>query len=116
MSKIKTVYMTSDNKVHASIHAATEHQLSIDNSNDDLVNRYLESYDYRNNRYSMNELGLWEVRGEDPNCDFGGHHHQPYICTYNGKFIDALKEAVKHGSWMTWGAGGSIKKIEPIKV
>lgn len=61
--------------------------------------------------HTLNELGVWEIRGEDPNCDFGGHHHEPVLATVEG----VLKDIIAHGTnlprFWQWGAGGSFRKI-----
>jgi len=63
-------------------------------------------------KHSLHERGVWEVRGEDPNCDLGGPHHEPYIGTYTGVLADVITIAVDSGSFWQWGAGGSIKRID----
>lgn len=83
---------------------------------EDLVVKYKNTYGYRNNRYPDHQEGIWEVRGEDPNCDFGGSHHQPYLGTFSGKYIDVVNMAVNLGGFWTWGAGGEIKLVTIKKV
>lgn len=80
------------------------------------IEHYLKSYHYQHNAYSVNEEGIFEVRGEDPNCDFGGPHHQPLLFVAQGKFIDILTRAVKTNNWMTCGSGGTITKLKIDKV
>jgi hypothetical protein len=67
-------------------------------------------------KHSLDEVGLWEICGEDPNCDFGGHHHQPYIDTVHGKLKDAIEFGVTHKDFWQWGGGGRIRKIEVRQV
>lgn len=62
-------------------------------------------------KYSHNMYGTWNVYGEDPNPDFGGHHYEPKIGTVEGKFIDALKWAVQQPAWFQWGSGGRIEAV-----
>lgn len=38
----------------------------------ELIAKYKDSYNYKENPYPDTQVGVWEVRGEDPNCDFGG--------------------------------------------
>lgn len=78
----------------------------------DLVNNYL-SHQHKS-QYSANEEGIWEVFGEDENCDLGGPHHQPFLGRFEGRFIDVLTHAVALPAFYTWGGGGEIKKHEPI--
>ena len=35
-------------------------------------------------KHQLNEYGTWEVRGEDPNCDMGGYHHEPLLGYFEG--------------------------------
>lgn len=60
--------------------------------------------------HSLDEYGVWEVRGEDPNCDMGGHHHEPLLGLFEGKLEDVIAHATSLPNWFQWGAGGSIKK------
>lgn len=59
-----------------------------------------------------NPFGLWEIRGEDPNCDFGGHHHEPLLTRIEGNYFDAVELALSLTGFFSWGGGGSIKKVE----
>lgn len=80
--------------------------------------------DFLNRNDSMNDLvliepskqGVWRICGEDPNCDFGGYHSQPYLETVSGKLLDVVKYAVELPRFWSWGAGGSITEviIKPI--
>jgi hypothetical protein len=63
-------------------------------------------------KHNMDETGIWEVRGEDPNCDMGGSHHQPYLGTYEGTLRDVAEAAVEMSGFWQWGGGGSIKKLK----
>lgn len=68
---------------------------------------------------SLTDYGLWRVRGEDPNCDFGGHHHEPELGIFEGKLHDVIEYAVRLPRWYTWGYGGSIEpygKKEIMKI
>lgn len=66
--------------------------------------------------YSRDTYGIWEIRGEDPNCDLGGSHHEPYLGTFEGKLGDIIKKAVTMKRFYTWGGGGNIKKVDITKV
>lgn len=63
-------------------------------------------------KYPLNTEGIWEIRGEDPNCDWGGHHHQPYLATLRGRLRDVITLAVEMPGFWNWGAGGSITLIQ----
>ena len=71
-------------------------------------NRLLENH-------SLNEKGLWKVRGEDPNCDLGGYHHQPDLGVVDGTLQEALEYGVMHKDFYHWGAGGDFEKLDIIK-
>ncbi len=66
-------------------------------------------------KYSLDTQGIWRIRGEDPNCDLGGHHHQPDL----GLFDGTLREAIEHGTGLPgfwqWGAGGNFSLVEITK-
>ncbi len=83
---------------------------------EDLVAKYKSGYSYTTNKYPDDQEGVWEVRGEDPNCDWGGHHHPPYLGTFSGKYIDVVTMAVNMSSFWTWGSGGEIKAVKIKKV
>ena len=46
-------------------------------------------------KHSLEETGLWKIRGEDPNCDFGGHHYQPELGIVEGRLVDVINYAVQ---------------------
>jgi len=85
-----------------------------------LYQQYTEvSYSGREllKKHSLDETGTWEIVGEDPNCDLGGHHYQPKLGMVEGRLGDIIAYAVELPSFWTWGAGGDIKKIgKPIKI
>lgn len=50
-----------------------------------------------------NAEGEWEIYGEDPNCDMGGHHHTPYLCTVSGTYKDVVEYALGLRGFYSWG-------------
>jgi hypothetical protein len=78
---------------------------------------FLNTYSGREliKKYSLDEEGLWQIKGEDPNCDMGGSHHQPDLGIVEGKLSDVIEYAVTIQGFWTWGSGGNIKKIDNIK-
>jgi len=62
-------------------------------------------------KHTLDEVGVWEVRGEDPNCDFGGSHYNPLIGHFEGQLDDVIRRVVDHPQFWTWGSGGCITKI-----
>jgi len=82
------------------------------------IERYLKTYFGRKliKKYSLNEYGTWRIQGEDPNCDFAGHHHLPDIANVTGTLQEVLNFAVVQPSFYSWGSGGKITKIEIINL
>ena len=83
----------------------------------DKVNNYLQGYNGKEllKEHKLDEEGIWEVRGEDPNCDFGGPHHNPFLGHFEGKLEDVIIHAVSLKGFWVWGGGGEIKKFnEPL--
>ncbi len=113
---MKQVFQAEDGQVFETASACQTHEMLLARKRDDNLTKYKNGYSYQNSKYSDNEYGTWQVYGEDPNCDFGGHHHSPYLATYQGKFIDVARKAVELVGFWQWGAGGEIRKIEVNKV
>lgn len=86
----------------------------------DRLKQYTEtSYSGRKllEAHDLNETGVWRIFGEDPNCDLGGHHHEPDLGLFEGKLDDVIKYAVELPNFWTWGGGGRIVKIDaPVKI
>jgi hypothetical protein len=61
--------------------------------------------------HSLEDEGVWQVYGEDPNCDMGGSHVQPFLGMYDGKLIDVIRYAVELPNFWEWGSGGDIRKL-----
>lgn len=80
--------------------------------------KYSETYSGREllKKHNLNEYGIWQVKGEDPNCDFGGHHYQPDLGIYEGTLRDVIEIAVQLSGFWTGGAGGDIIKKNLEKV
>ena len=72
------------------------------------VQEYLK-YEYHT-KYPLEENGYWIIYGEDPNCDFGGSHHEPLLEIVYGKYIDVVTYATTLDRFYTWGSGGRIVK------
>lgn len=68
-------------------------------------------------KHDLSEYGTWRVYGEDPNCDMGGHHHEPDLGYFEGTLEQVINKAYTLPGWMTWGGGGRIvRKTETIVV
>ena len=72
-------------------------------------------------KYLPDDYGIWEVKGEDPNCDMGGTHIQPHLGFFEGTFKDVCEHALTLSGFFQWGGGGdvymaseSIKSATPI--
>lgn len=78
-------------------------------SKDNAQNRLLGKFP------SMQE-GIWEVRGEDPNCDLGGPHHQPLLGYYKGRYGDIVDYALELNGFFQWGYGGDIKEVKILEI
>jgi hypothetical protein len=60
--------------------------------------------------YSPDETGTWRILGEDPNCDWGGSHHEPELETVTGTYRNVVEYALTLKNFYTWGGGGRIVK------
>lgn len=74
------------------------------------------SYERLLSQYSLEEYGVWEVLGEDPNCDWGGYHHMPSLKFLEGKLCDVIRVGVNLPRFWGWGSGGDFRKISVEKV
>lgn len=64
-------------------------------------------------KYPSNTYGIWEILGEDPNCDFGGHHSQPKLKIVEGTYCNVVNYALTLKGFVSWGSGGNINLISP---
>jgi hypothetical protein len=62
-------------------------------------------------KHSLDEVGIWKIKGEDPNCDLGGHHHQPELGIVEGKLRDVIMYGVSLPSFWSWGGGGDFELV-----
>jgi hypothetical protein len=85
----------------------------------DLIAQFKKTYNGQEllKKHSLDEEGNWRIFGEDPNCDFGGHHHQPELGLVTGRLEDVIEHAVNLDRFWQWGSGGDIRKLgQPVKV
>lgn len=74
--------------------------------------------DIRYSEYLSTDGGntVYAVYGEDPNCDFGGTHHNPFLGNVEGTFKDVIEYAVNNmAGFYQWGVGGyavPLKKLQ----
>jgi len=80
--------------------------------------RYTQTYSGSEllKKHKLTDTGLWRIRGEDPNCDFGGHHYQPDLGTVEGTLLDVIEYAIELKSFWTWGGGGDIELVKVQQV
>ncbi|AGS81048.1 hypothetical protein [Caulobacter phage Cr30] len=114
------IFQTSDGKEFNNSKDAITHQVEIDKTPEQrAIDDFLNSYCYKGLKqqgYDLQTFGIWEVRGEDSNADFGGCHHEPYLGTVQGTMSQALKWGMKQKKWFSYGSGGSLRKIEIISL
>lgn len=63
-------------------------------------------------KHSLQEYGVWEIRGEDPNCDLGGYHSEPFLERVEGKLKDVIAYGVELPGFWQWGAGGDFRLMK----
>jgi hypothetical protein len=83
----------------------------------DAYRKYIEvTYAGRQllNKHKLDEYGIWHIKGEDPNCDWGGPHHQPDLGVMTGTLEEVIREAIELPNFWTWGAGGTISLAKHI--
>lgn len=82
-----------------------------------MFNTYMNSYNGQelSKKYpDMKITGTWVIKGEDPNADLCGLHHEPVLGYYSGMLIDVIKYAVNLPGFWQWGAGGKIERIHIV--
>lgn len=109
-------WKTSDGKSFDDRFAAEKHEEEVLANKKELVKKFLAGYSGREllGKYNMYERGLWSVYGEDPNCDLGGPHVEPYLFTAQGELQKVIEKAVMTPRFWQWGGGGRIEKLEVI--
>lgn len=108
----KTVYITDDGKEFSCEDEAVNYELEQSKKAKTEFDRYINStYNGHHllKKHSLSEHGIWKVYGEDPNCDFGGHHHSPYLGKFQGTLEEVIRHAVTLSGFWQWGAGGDFK-------
>lgn len=126
VTEIKT-YRCSDGKTFSDKWAAEDHEQKLNdatfsklygNISEKAAKWLRTSYSGQRLRekHSLDEEGMWRIRGEDPNCDFSGPHYQPELGTVEGKLRNVVEHAVQMDGFYTWGGGGDITKVSIRKV
>ena len=112
-------YTCTDGKVFTDPNLADIHERDVQMKAQDRYKTWIRSsYSGKKllEKHTLSEYGMWRIKGEDPNCDLGGHHYQPDLGTVEGYLEDVIKHAVALPEFYTWGAGGDITKVNVKKV
>ena len=75
------------------------------------LEKYLSGWSYKDKPIPLDKVGIFRVRGEDANIDFGGSRQTPELGIFRGKFEDVAAYAVELNDFWAWGSGGSIEEI-----
>lgn len=65
--------------------------------------------------HKFSDEGIWEIIGEDNNTSMQGCADAPSLGIVEGKLMDVINYAVNIPRFYSWGTGGYIKPIGPIK-
>jgi hypothetical protein len=63
-----------------------------------------------------NHYGIYMIKGEDPNCDFGGSHREPDLGYLEGPLWAVINEAVELSGFFSYGGGGKVLLVVARKV
>ena len=74
--------------------------------------RYMNTYSGQHLNYPLSTDGVWQVFGEDPNCDLGGAHYRPDLGIYEGRLEDIIRMAVELPGFWQWGGGGDFRSVQ----
>lgn len=115
---VKQIFEARDGKQFETEHEAIQYEAKLDDRAKKYFEKYLTSWDYTEGlkKMPLNTQGIWEVRGEDHNCDLGGHHHNPLIGHVEGTLEQAILFGCASPKWSAWGRGGQIRKLEIKKM
>lgn len=121
-----TTYTTSDGQTFVDLWDAKRHELSLEIEAESKrldISQAAASYLYSTyngqkllSNHSLDEEGIWEIRGEDPNCDMGGYHNEPSLKTVMGSLRKAVELGVTLKGFYQWGGGGRFTKIDINKL
>lgn len=115
---MKTKFETVDGKLFDNVQDAEIHEKNLNKKDLTRYEKYLNTFFGESllKKHSLDEYGIWEILGEDPNCDFGGPHYNPKLGFLEGRLDDILKKAVGMKGFWSWGGGGEIRKISIEKI
>ena len=115
---MKTKFIAEDGREFDNEDSCLDYENSLKNTVEYRVNEWLKSHTGRriSDSHSLSDYGFWRVLGEDGNADFHGGRKIPYLGTFEGTLKSVIKHAVQLPRFYSWGSGGTIEKIEVIKV
>jgi hypothetical protein len=61
--------------------------------------------------HHSSQCGLWRVHGESTENGRGR-----YLGIYEGRLFDVIDKVSQNANFYSYGSGGTIEKVEPIKV
>lgn len=79
-----------------------------------IISNTIKSFYNENQSIGTNTYGIWDIRGEDPNCDFGGSHSEPHLGYAEGTLNDVAAFASTLKEISTWGSFGHLRLISNI--
>lgn len=66
--------------------------------------------------HDPDEVAIWHIRGEDPDCDARGRPRKPSLAYVKGRYEHVLEYALNIPEFVTWGSGGSIEPIDVMDI
>lgn len=113
MKKV-TKFIAHDGREFDNEISCFHYEESLGFGDDEKANKYLKET-YSGNEllrnHGLDDIGTWNILGEDPNADFVGNHTNPHLGYVCGTLYNAVKKAVRMDGFYTWGSGGKIIKI-----
>lgn len=115
---MKTKFIAEDGKEFDNEDSCLDYENSLKNTVEYRVSEWLKNYSGRKTLelYSLGDYGVWRVLGEDGNADFHGGRQIPYLGTFEGKLEDVVAHAVQLHRFYSLGGGGTIEKVEVVKL
>lgn len=110
-------FVANDGTEFDTFSAATRHEIENARAGEQEYLRYMNTWACKKllEQHKLDETGIWQILGEDPNCDLGGAHHNPMLGYLEGKLENVIREAVKMDRFWQWGSGGQINKVTGVR-
>lgn len=114
---MKQVWQSTDGKKYGTQQEIEEYENQLLGNAEKAWVKLKQTYWFRNQcKYPLSTYGVWHVRGEDPNCDMGGAHHQPSLGYFEGTLEQVLRHAVMLPGFWQWGGGGDATLVDTVKL